>query len=62
MTVRELIQDLERMVAAADGDDSAEVVLYDRTTDRELRVQPDDDRFDFEVLRGDDGPVIEFSS
>lgn len=60
MTLRELIQDLER-AAAVQGDD-AEFTLYDRTNEREFHVNPDADVFDFELLHGDRAVVVEFDS
>jgi hypothetical protein len=60
MTINEMIQDLQRIAAADLRGGDAEVVLFDRSNERELRVDPDADRFDFELLRGD-GVVIEFN-
>lgn len=54
MKVKDLIQELQHF----NGDD--EVVLFDRSDERELRVDPDAGTFEFEITRGDHEVVFEF--
>jgi len=60
MTIRELIQDLQRIADSNPLGGDAEVTLFDRSGQRTLRVDPGTDTFDFEVMRGDGEAVIEF--
>lgn len=60
MTIRDLIDQLERFAAQDPEGGGMEVVLFDRDSEAEFRVDPEADRFDFEVLRGDGRVVIEF--
>ncbi len=60
MTVRDLIEQLQRFAAQDLKGGDMEVVLFDRFGDREMRIDADNDRFDFEVTRGDGQVVVEF--
>ena len=53
-----LIHELQRMQAQMGP--GATVTLYDKTTDRTLKADPDAENWDFDIMRGDDGVVIEF--
>lgn len=59
MKIRDLMKDLQDFADRMPSGQDAEVILYDRATQKELRVDPDTERFDFEVLRGDDEVCIE---
>jgi hypothetical protein len=60
MTVRDAINQLEQFAEQV-GDDAG-FKLYDRSwvSPREYVVDPDDDKWEFEILRGDHEVVIEF--
>jgi hypothetical protein len=60
MTINDFIQQVQHLAAQDLKGGDAELVLWDRTNDRELRVNPDADVFDFELTRGDGELVIEF--
>ena len=61
MTIRDLIDQLQRFAAEDLKGGDMEVVLYDRLEHVEYTVNPDENRFDFELLRGDGEIVIEFN-
>lgn len=61
MTIRDMIALLTQFAAQDLKGADAEVVLWDRTSQVELQVRPDNDQYDFEVLRGDGQVVIEFN-
>jgi len=58
MRLSQFAQVVESLASSMDGD--PEVILFDRATETELRVDPDADVFDYEILRGDREIVIEF--
>jgi hypothetical protein len=62
MTINDLIHQLQQFAAQDLKGGDATVKLFDRRTDSEFVVNPDDDVFEFEVLRGDGEVVIEFTS
>jgi hypothetical protein len=57
MDLEDFITQLRQM---AKGKDKPTVTLFDRHRAVELVNDPDSDTWDFEIMRGDDGPVIEF--
>ena len=59
MKLKDAIAQLQQF-ADRMGDD-AEFALYDRHADAMLSVDPDADRFDFEILRGEGEVVVEFN-
>lgn len=59
MKIKDVIEDLQRFADRV-GED-AEFILYDRTEDKELRTDVEDDDWDFEILCGDNQVVIEFN-
>lgn len=58
MKLTEVIRQLEEFAAQLGPD--AEFVLFNRSADRELLLDPDADTWDFEFTRGDNEAVIEF--
>lgn len=60
MKLSEFVQMLEHLAASMPDCDDPEVGLYDRDREVTLVVDPDGDRFEFEVTRGDAEILIEF--
>ncbi len=61
MTVRDLIEQLQRFAAQDLKGGDMEVVLFDRLEGVEYDVNADENRFDFELTRGDGQVVVEFN-
>lgn len=59
MKIKDVIADLQRFADRV-GED-AEFILYDRSEDRELRTDPEDDDWDFEINCGENEVVVEFN-
>lgn len=58
MKLSEMIRDMQQLASTMDAD--PEVILFDRFGDREMKLDPDSDTFDFQIMRGDAQIVIEF--
>jgi hypothetical protein len=59
MKVRDAIQQLEQFLERP-GREDAELVLFNRTTEETLRVDPDADVWDFDLTDGVHEIVVEF--
>jgi len=60
MKIRDAIQIMHQLADATDAGLDSELILFDRSDEREIRVDLDADKHDFEFTRGDDEVVIEF--
>lgn len=61
MKLKDFIQQVQEIAAHDLKGGDMEVILFDRTEGRELRVDIDADVADFEIMRGDGEIVIEFN-
>jgi len=61
MTINDAIQIMQQLADACDAGLDSELVLFDRSDEREIRVDLNADVHDFEFTRGDGEIVIEFN-